>query len=78
MKQKNDEEKINNIYIDTNKIIKSYQEKASILKTILSSAMMMVSRANSSKRNKLIFLLTETLSNVTYFLSRIEITIKKL
>ena len=77
-KNTNDEEKINSIYEDSIKIIKDYQEKANILKTILSSTMMMTNRANSTKRNKLIFLLTETLSNVTYFLSRIDISIKKL
>lgn len=77
-KNTNDEEKINNIYIYSNKTIKDYQEKASILKTILSSTIIMSNRANSNKRNKLIFLLTETLSNVTYFLSRIDIAIKKL
>ena len=74
----NDEDKVNSIYDDSIKTIKVYQEKANILKTILSSTMMMASRANSTKRNKLIFLLTETLSNVTYFLSRIDIAIKKL
>lgn len=77
-KNNNDEEKINNIYDTSIKTIKTYQEKANILKTILSSTMMMSNRANSTKRNKLIFLLTETLSNVTYFLSRIDIAIKKL
>lgn len=77
-KNTNDEEKINNIYDTSIKTIKTYQEKANILKTILSSTMMMSNRANSTKRNKLIFLLTETLSNVTYFLSRINIAIKKL
>ncbi|WIH88513.1 motility associated factor glycosyltransferase family protein [Brachyspira pilosicoli] len=77
-KNNNDEEKINNIYDTSIKTIKTYQEKANILKTILSSTMMMSNRANSTKRNKLIFLLTETLSNVTYFLSRINIAIKKL
>ena len=75
-KNNNDEEKINNIYDTSIKTIKTYQEKANILKTILSSTMMMSNRANSTKRNKLIFLLTETLSNVTYFLSRINIAIK--
>lgn len=75
-KNNNDEEKINNIYDTSIKTIKTYQEKANILKTILSSTMMMSNRANSTKRNKLIFLLTETLSNVTYFLSRIDIAIK--
>lgn len=77
-KNTNDEEKINNIYDTSIKTIKTYQEKANILKTILSSTMIMSNRANSTKRNKLIFLLTETLSNVTYFLSRINIAIKKL
>lgn len=77
-KNNNDEEKINNIYDTSIKTIKTYQEEANILKTILSSTMMMSNRANSTKRNKLIFLLTETLSNVTYFLSRIDIAIKKL
>ncbi|MEI0611314.1 motility associated factor glycosyltransferase family protein [Brachyspira pilosicoli] len=77
-KNNNDEEKINNIYDTSIKTIKTYQEKANILKTILSSTIMMSNRANSTKRNKLIFLLTETLSNVTYFLSRIDIAIKKL
>ena len=77
-KNTNNEDKISSIYIDSIKIIKDYQEKANILKTILSSTMMMTSRANSTKRNKLIFLLTETLSNITYFSSRIDIAIKKL
>ncbi|TXJ47426.1 motility associated factor glycosyltransferase family protein [Brachyspira pilosicoli] len=77
-KNTSDEEKINSIYDTSIKTIKTYQEKANILKTILSSTMMMSNRANSTKRNKLIFLLTETLSNVTYFLSRIDIAIKKL
>ncbi|MEI0531261.1 6-hydroxymethylpterin diphosphokinase MptE-like protein [Brachyspira pilosicoli] len=77
-KNNNDEEKVNSIYDESIKTIKVYQEKANILKTILSSTMMMTNRANSTKRNKLIFLLTETLSNVTYFLSRIDIAIKKL
>ena len=57
-------------------IIKEYQKKAPILKNILSAAFMISERGKSDIKDKLNFLISESLKNVNYFLTRIDIAIK--
>ena len=61
----------------TNKI-KEYQKKAPILKNILSAAIVMSERGDNDIKERVNFLLSESLKNVNYFLTRIDIVIKKL
>ena len=61
----------------TNKI-KEYQKKAPILKNILSAAIIMSERGDNDIKERVNFLLSESLKNVNYFLTRIDIVIKKL
>ena len=74
----NNSDNIDNIYTDTINIIKEYQNKVSILKTILSASIMMCERGERDNKEKLIFLLMESLRNINYFITRISIIIKKL
>ena len=74
----NNPDNIDNIYTDTINIIKEYQNKVSILKTILSASIMMCERGERDNKEKLIFLLMESLRNINYFITRISIIIKKL
>ena len=55
---------------------KEDQKKAPILKNILSAALIMSERGESDFKEKVNFLLSESLKNVNYFLTRIDITIK--
>ena len=61
----------------TNKI-KEYQKKAPILKNILSAAIIMSERGDNDIKERFNFLLSESLKNVNYFLTRIDIVVKKL
>ena len=58
--------------------IKEYQKKAPILKNILSAAIVMSERGDNDIKERVNFLLSESLKNVNYFLTRIDIVIKKL
>ncbi len=71
-------EDIDNIYNNTINLIKEYQEKAGILKTILSATIIMCERGERNKKEKLIFLLLESLRNVNYFFTRVSLIINKL
>ena len=71
-------ENIDSIYDETINTIKEYQNKASILKTILSTTIIMCERGEREKKEKLIFLLMESLRNVNYFFTRISLIINKL
>ena len=68
----------NKDYNEITKIIKEYQKKVPILKNILSAAIIMSERGDSDIKDKTNFLLSESLKNVNYFLTRIDITIKKI
>ena len=68
----------NKDYNEITNIIKEYQKKAPILKNILSAAMIMSERGDRNIKDRTNFLLSESLKNVNYFLTRIDITIKKL
>ena len=74
----NNYDNIDNVYNDTINIIKSYQEKVSMLKTILSTTILMCERGERSNKEKLIFLLMESFRNVNYFFTRISLIINKL
>ena len=58
--------------------VKEYQKKASVLQTILSTTILMCKRGDRETREKLIFLIMESLRNVNYFLTRISLIIEKL
>lgn len=68
----------NKDYNEITNTIKEYQKKAPILKNILSAAIIMSERGDSEIKDRINFLLSESLKNVNYFLTRIDITIKKL
>ena len=68
----------NKDYNEITKIIKEYQKKVPILKNILSASIIMSERGDSDIKDKTNFLLSESLKNVNYFLTRIDITIKKI
>ena len=68
----------NKDYNEITNIIKEYQKKSPILKNILSAALIMSERGESDIKEKVNFLLLESLKNINYFLTRIDITIKKL
>ena len=74
----NNSNNIDDIYNKTINIIREYQDKASILKTILSATIIMCERGERNKKEKLIFLLMESLRNVNYFFTRITLIINKL
>ncbi len=68
----------NKDYNEITNTIKEYQKKDPILKNILSAAMIMSERGDGDIKDRINFLLSESLKNVNYFLTRIDITIKKL
>lgn len=59
-------------------IIKEYQKKAPILKNILSALFILSERGETNIKDRLNFLISESLKNVNYFLTRIDIVIKKI
>ena len=59
-------------------IIEKYKEKAPILKNILSTVIIMSERGKDDIKKRLDFLLSESLKNVNYFLTRINIIIDRL
>ena len=65
-------------YNEITNTIKEYQKKAPILKNILSAAIVMSERGDNDIKERVNFLLSESLKNVNYFLTRIDIVIKKL
>ena len=65
-------------YNEITNTIKEYQKKAPILKNILSAAIVMSERGDNDIKERFNFLLSESLKNVNYFLTRIDIVIKKL
>ncbi len=69
---------IDNLYYETMNTVKEYQNKAGILQTILSATILMCDRGERENREKLIFLIMESLRNVNYFLTRISLIIEKL
>ena len=74
----NNLDNIDNLYNETINTVKEYQKKASILQTILSATILMCERGERGNREKLIFLLAESLRNVNYFFTRISLIIEKL
>ncbi|WP_366143833.1 6-hydroxymethylpterin diphosphokinase MptE-like protein [uncultured Brachyspira sp.] len=69
---------IDSLYNESINIVKEYQNKAGILHTILSATILMCERGERENREKLIFLIMESLRNVNYFLTRISLIIEKL
>ena len=69
---------IDELYNETMNLVKEYQKKASILQTILSATILMCERGERETREKLIFLIAESLRNVNYFFTRISLIIEKL
>ena len=65
-------------YNEITNTIKEYQKKAPILKNILSAAIIMSERGDNDIKERVNFLLSESLKNVNYFLTRIDIVVKKL
>ena len=65
-------------YNEITNTIKEYQKKAPILKNILSAAIVMSERGDNDIKERFNFLLSESLKNLNYFLTRIDIVIKKL
>lgn len=74
----NNLDNIDNLYNETMNTVKEYQKKASVLQTILSTTILMCERGDRETREKLIFLIMESLRNVNYFLTRISLIIEKL
>lgn len=69
---------IDELYNETMNLVKEYQKKASILQTILSTTILMCERGERETREKLIFLIAESLRNVNYFFTRISLIIERL
>ena len=67
-----------NDYNEIINIIEKYKEKAPILKNILSAIIIMSERGKDDIKKRLDFLLSESLKNVNYFLTRINIIIDRL
>lgn len=67
-----------NDYYKIMNIIKEYQKEAPILKNILSATLMISERGESNIKDKLNFLISESLKNVNYFLTRIDIAVKNI
>ena len=67
-----------NDYNEIINIIEKYEEKAPILKNILSAVIIMSERVEADIKKRLDFLLFESLKNVNYFLTRINIIIDRL
>ena len=64
-------------YNEITNTIKEYQKKAPILKNILSAAIVMSERGDNDIKERFNFLLSESLKNLNYFLTRIDIVIRK-
>ena len=58
--------------------IEKYKEKAPILKNILSAVITMSERGKDDIKKRLDFLISESLKNINYFLTRISIIIDRL
>ena len=67
-----------NDYNEIINIIENYKEKAPILKNILSATIIMSERGENDIKKKADFLLSESLRNTNYFLTRINIIIERL
>lgn len=67
-----------NNYNEIINIIEKYKEKAPILKNILSAVIIMSERVEADVKKRLDFLISESLKNVNYFLTRISIIIDRL
>lgn len=67
-----------NDYNEIINIIEKYKEKAPILKNILSAVIIMSERGKDDIKKRLDFLISESLKNVNYFLTRINIIIDRL
>ena len=67
-----------NDYNEIINIIEKYKEKAPILKNILSAVIIMSERVEADIKKRLDFLISESLKNVNYFLTRINIIIDRL
>ena len=67
-----------NDYNEIINIIEKYKEKAPILKNILSAVIIMSERGKDDIKKRLYFLISESLKNVNYFLTRINIIIDRL
>lgn len=67
-----------NDYNEIINIIEKYEEKAPILKNILSAVIIMSERGKDDIKKRLDFLISESLKNVNYFLTRINIIIDRL
>lgn len=67
-----------NNYNEIINIIEKYKEKAPILKNILSAVIIMSERGKDDIKKRLDFLISESLKNVNYFLTRINIIIDRL
>lgn len=67
-----------NDYNEIINIIEKYKEKAPILKNILSAVIIMSERVEDDIKKRLDFLISESLKNVNYFLTRINIIIDRL
>ena len=67
-----------NDYNEIINIIEKYKEKAPILKNILSAVIIMSEKGKYDIKKRLDFLISESLKNVNYFLTRINIIIDRL
>ena len=67
-----------NNYNEIINIIEKYKEKAPILKNILSAVIIMSEKVEADIKKRLDFLISESLKNVNYFLTRINIIIDRL
>ena len=67
-----------NDYNEIINIIEKYKEKAPILKNILSAIIIMSERGKDDIKKRLDFLISESLKNINYFLTRISIIIDRL
>lgn len=67
-----------NDYNEIINIIEKYKEKAPILKNILSAVIIMSERVEDDIKKRLDFLISESLKNINYFLTRINIIIDRL
>ena len=67
-----------NDYNEIINIIEKYKEKAPILKNILSAVIIMSEKVEADIKKRLDFLISESLKNVNYFLTRINIIIDRL
>lgn len=71
-------ENIKNIYKKSLDLIKEYEKIIPILKTVLSTTVIMIKRSDRNILSKLTFLLNETIKNTNYFHTRISLLINRL